>query len=72
MPAFIATEPALSVVILMSFSPSVVLPMAPPNVVVPLSLTLKLRLVPLDLMVEPKVMATPFSVVLAPKVTASL
>ena len=67
-----ATAPALSVVMLVSFSPSVVLPMAPPNVVVPLSLTARLLAVVTDLMVEPKVMATPFSVVLAPKVTASL
>ena len=33
--------------------------MAPPKVVVPLSFTLKLRFVPLDLMVEPKLMPTP-------------
>ena len=44
-------------------------PIAPVSVVVPLSLTSKLRLPPLDTTVPPKVIATPFKVVLAPKVT---
>ena len=66
------TVPEASVIRLLIFSPAVVLPIAPPKTVLPLSLTVKLRAVPLDLMVEASVMLTPFSVVVAPKITASL
>ena len=45
--------------------------MAPANVVTPLSLMFRLRLVPSDLTVLPSVMPTPLKVVFAPKVNAS-
>ena len=68
-PPLIKVLPPASVVRLLSFSASVLPPIAPTSVVVPLSLIAKLRLVPSDLTVPPKVTATPFKVVFAPKVT---
>ena len=70
-PALSATLPIASVVKLLSFSLAVALPMAPPKVVVPLSLTVRLRLVVADLTVPVKVIPTPLSVVSAPKVAFS-
>ena len=72
LPPLIAVVPAASVVMLLSFSSAVALPTAPPRVVVPLSLTSKLRLAPLDTSVLARVTPTPVSMVLAPRVTASL
>jgi hypothetical protein len=63
LPPLMAVVPVASVVRLLSFSPAVALPTAPPKVVVPLSLMVKLRLVPLDLTVLAKVTPTPVSVV---------
>ena len=67
-----AVVPGASVLRLLSCSPDTpaVPPTAPPKVVKPLSLTVKLRPVPSDLTVPASVMATPLSVVSAPSVTA--
>ena len=76
LPPLIAVVPAASVVMLLSLSPAVPLPTAPPTappkLVLPLSLIAKLRLPPLDLTELASVMFTPVSVVSRPKVTASL
>ena len=70
----IAVLPAASVLRLLSLSPSVLPPTAPPtalvSVVRPLSLIVRLRLPPVDLTVPSSVMATPLSVVSAPKAIA--
>jgi hypothetical protein len=69
LPPLLAVVPAASVVMLLSFSPAVELPIAPPKVVVPLSLMAKLRLVPSDLTVLLKLTPTPVIVLSAPRVT---
>ena len=67
-PVSTVVPPAL-VVRLLSFSPAVALPIAPPRVVVPLSLRVRLWLPPLDLIVPVSVMPKPDKVVFAPRVT---
>ena len=69
LPALSSVLPPASIVKLLSFSASEVPPTAPPKVVVVLSLIVKLRLVPVDLIVSVSVMPAPLSVVFAPKVT---
>ena len=77
LPPLTAVLPAASVLRLLSFSlsgplPSGAPPTAPPSVVSPLSLIVKLRFVPSDFTVPASVMATPVKLVSAPSVTAPL
>ena len=70
LPALSSVLPPALVVKMLSFSPSVLPPSAPLKVLVPLSLIVRLRLVPSEFNVLPKVIATPLRAVSEPKVTA--